>query len=309
LDDEGFPNGGIWRFSPSDGAGRDLMIKRTGPEFLGGSHVWSLSAEPASPRWWGRESAFYSSDLARTGWPDGCRVPRSWIDDHDGQRDIWLEAVEGLPSSVEVCERAVRGLAYWQLAHRDEDPDWSATDWIAEHVGRYHLDNQRTLAHSAWPCVLERGLDPMLREFVGQRATKPADVRRRLAAFPQLLTHHDFHNNNLGTVDADVVIFDWAYVGPGPIGHDVGHLAVTMEPMGVHDPAVTWQRLVSAYCQALIDAGWDGSLDLVRRSIAVSTQLRLGWMIDELLDHAGQLNDGQLTVASSTMTALVRATG
>lgn len=75
-----------------------------------------------------------------------------------------------------------------------------------------------------------------------------------LSVFPQALTNHDFHNANIGSVGDQVGLIDWAYVGWGPIGHDVGHLAASLGPVGLVDPVGAWEVLETAYCDALVTA-------------------------------------------------------
>lgn len=297
----GYPNGGLWRVSADrcDEPGPTAaVVKRTGAAHLGTFRVWRGRADPLDPQWWGREAEFYLSDLGSRGWSDQVRAARCFVDDHDGCRDLWLEEVTDVPGGFEVSRRAVEGLAAWQVANAAAPQPWLAKDWIATHVRRHGLDNDRTLAHPAWSAAIDRGLDPALREAVAARVTDPTEVVRRLSCLPQVLTHHDFHNANLGTVDGAVVLFDWAYVGWGPIGHDVGHLAMTLEPSFEIEAAVAWPVLQDAYCQALVSAGWTGDLDLVHQSMAVSNQLRLGWQIDTLLDSAERLPDTVLAAAS-----------
>lgn len=301
-DDLGYPNGGLWRVAADHRAGEgpaSVIVKRTGPMHLGTFRIWRLRADPADPQWWGKEAAFYASDLARTGWTEDVRTARVAIDDHDGRRDLWLEELTGVPGSLDVCRRAVAGLARWQVANADHDQPWLTGDWIARHVERQQLDNDRTLAHPAWPAALERGLAPELRDVVAARVTDPAEVARRLAEFPSLPANHDFHNGNLGVAsDGAVVVLDWAYVGPGPVGHDAGHLALTLEPEGTVAPAAAWQALTAAYLEALINSGWPGDPEQVRRSMIVSNQLRLGWWIDALLGAADQLGEAELAAKS-----------
>jgi hypothetical protein len=306
-DDRGYPNGGLWRVEADrrrpDGPAA-VFVKRTGAAYLGTFRVWRLRADPTDPQWWGREAEFYLSELATAGWTDEVRVARCHVDDHDGCRDLWLEEIADIPAPLQVCRRAVAGLARWQVAHAASDHPWLSDDWIATHLGRYQLDNERTLAHPAWPAAIERGLDPAIRELVAARVIDPAEIARLLAEFPQALTNHDFHNANLGTVGDQVVIIDWSYVGRGPIGHDVGHLALSLDPAGSVDPAEAWHTLESAYCEALAAAGWSGDLDLVRRSMALSNQLRLGWWIDTVLNSADKITDAELAVQSRILTFL-----
>lgn len=220
--DDGYPNGGIWRVTADRLSGPgpfNTWVKRTGASHLGTSQVWRCRSAPDDPQWWGREAAFYESDLATYGWPSGVRAARCYtVDDHDDCRDLWLESVD-IPANLHTYERAANGLARWQVANIDAKHSWLSDDWISSHVRRHGLDNEQTLAHPAWPAAIARGLDPVLREVVKARVTDPAEIRRRLRDFPQVLTHHDFHYRNVGTVGDEVVIIDWAFVGWGPIGH------------------------------------------------------------------------------------------
>jgi Phosphotransferase enzyme family len=290
----GFPNGGIWRVTaerPSDAGPFSTWVKRTGAGYLGSNHVWRCRVAPDDPQWWGREAAFYGSDLATTGWSDGVRAARCFaVDDHDDCRDLWLEDVH-TPASLTVCRQAAAGLARWQIANVDAKHTWLSNDWIPTHVRRHGLDNQRTLAHPAWPTALERGLDPVLRDVVEARPTDPTVIRDRLQEFPQVLTHHDFHASNIGVVGDEVVLIDWAFVGWGPIGHDAGHLALDVAAGPGITPSESWQVVQAAYCDALVGPGWPGDLSLVHRSMAVSNVLRLGWSVDHLLSVADRLPD------------------
>ncbi len=272
-----------------------MIVKRTGPEHLGDNPAWRCYSDPDDPQWWGREATFYESDLAVAGWPADARAAHCLaVDDHDGCRDIWLESVDIPALSLSVFERAAVGLAHWQVVNAGTTHGWLARDWIPTHVARHRLDNARTLDHPGWGTALARGLDPAVRAAIERRATDPGVVRRRLAEFPAVLTHFDFHHANIGTVGDDVVIIDWAYPGWGPIGHDVGHLAVdACDQLGLPLPEL-WTALETAYCSALADAGWPGDLDVVRRSMALSNTVRLGWAVDHLLGVVDRIPDEAL---------------
>jgi hypothetical protein len=300
-DEGGFPNGGLWRVSAVSRRGSgpfSAVVKRTGASYLGTSPVWRCRSAPDDPQWWGREAAFYSSDLAVFGWTGGVRAARCYtLDDHDDCRDLWLEDVD-IPADMGAYERAGAGLARWQVATIDSTHSWLSHDWIPTHIRRHDLDNERTLAHPGWRSAIERGLDPMLRDVVKARITDPTEIRRRLLEFPQVLTHHDFHYKNVGTVSDEVVIIDWAYVGWGPIGHDVGYLAMDITS-GLGPVDEVWYAMQSSYCAGLVEAGWTGNLAVVRRSMEVSTWLRLGWAIDHVLTMADQMSDEALAEVSS----------
>lgn len=306
-DDNGYPNGGLWRVTADqrDGDGPiGVIVKRTGPAYLGTFRVWRLRPNSSDPQWWGREADFYCSDLATTGWTDDVRAARCYVDDHDGCRDLWLEELSGIPAAFDVCRRAAAGLAHWQVANLHTDRPDLPNDWISKHIARHRLDNERTLAHPAWPSAIERGLNPDLRDLVRSRITVPSEIDDLLSRFPQTLTNYDFHNGNIGTVNDQVALIDWAYLGWGPIGHDVGHLAITFEPPGTIAPADAWAVLQETYCDALASAGWPGDMTVVRRSMLVSNQIPLGWRIDTLLALIDRATDEQIRAESQLLTFL-----
>lgn len=306
-DDNGYPNGGLWRVEADQREGDGpaaVIVKRTGPAHLGTFPVWRLRPDSSDPQWWGREADFYSSELATTGWTDDVHAARCYVDDHDGCRDLWIEELLGIPTSLDVCRRAAAGLAHWQVANLNVDRPDLPSDWISKHIARQGLDNECTLAHPAWPSAIERGLNPGLRDLVRARITDPAEVDDLLSGFPQMLTNYDFHNGNIGTVGDRVALIDWAYLGWGPVGHDVGHLAMTLEPPGMTNAAEAWRVMQSTYCEALAAAGWSGDVDSVQRSMALSNQIRLGWWIDTLLALVDKATDEQISAGSQRITFL-----
>lgn len=306
-DENGYPNGGLWRVEADrrDGDGpAAVIVKRTGPAYLGTFRVWRLRPDPTDPQWWGREANFYSSELATAGWTDDVRAAACFVDDHDGCRDLWIEELSGIPASLDVCRRAAAGLAHWQVANLNVDRPDLPRDWISRHIARHGLNNEQTLAHPAWSSAIERGLNPHLRDLVRARITDPAEIDNLLSGFPQMLTNYDFHNGNIGTAGDQVALIDWAYLGWGPVGHDVGHLAMTLEPQGTISASDAWPVLQNAYCEALAASGWAGDLGSVQRSMVLSNQIRLGWQIDTLLALVDKATDEQIRGESQRLTFL-----
>lgn len=303
--DGGYPNGGLWRVAAdqlrTDEGPSAAVVKRTGAAHLGAFPVWRGRADPQDPQWWGREAEFYQSDLATTGWSDGVRAAQCHVDDHDGCRDLWLEEVSGIPASLDHASHAAEGLARWQMHHAHTEHEWLSRGWIAKHLSRQDLDNDRTLAHPAWEEAIDRGLDPKLRDWVRTRPTDANEIGRVVSGFPQALANHDFHTFNIGRVDDQVVLIDWAYVGWGPIGHDAGHLALSAVEDGRTDPIDAWHSITTAYGAALADAGWTGDQAIVRQSMATSNRLRMGWVIDHLLNATTQASDEALAAGSRSL--------
>jgi hypothetical protein len=110
--------------------------------------------------------------------------------------------------------------------------------------------------------AFDRGLSPAVRDAVTARIINPGEIRDRLHRGPQFLTHYDFHHGNIGRADDDdVAIIDWAYVGWGPAGRDVGHLVLdTWDHLpDFAAPIEAWDDLTGTYSAALREHGWNGN--------------------------------------------------
>ena len=300
-----FPNGGLWRVLQPRTPGASAVVKRTGPAHRGGDPVWAGAVDAADPQWWGREAVFYRSDLATDGWTDGCRPARCLtIDDHDAVRDLWLEDVVDLPLPSEEYRRLVRALAGWQVHHRGVDRPWLSHGWIPEHLRRRGLDNTRTLGDGRWSRLFDAGIPASVHDAARGRLTDQAAIGRLVDELPQLLTHYDFHHMNLGRVGDEIVIIDWATVGLGPVGHDVGLLLVDRATTVGDRLPEEWERLITTYAEELRAAGSGLAVAEVERSVAVSTVLRHGWVIDHVLALADGLSLEELAALSPLLVHL-----
>jgi hypothetical protein len=279
-DDGDFPNGGLWRF---DSATESIFVKRTGRSYLGADPVWRLSVDDLDPQWWGREAAFYASDLARVGWGADCAPAVCLaIERRADEIDLWLEHVETVPLPLSRYETALRGLARWQAEFSDADDSVLSRGWLAQHVSRRRLDNAATARHPGWSRLLAAGLSERACRWAENRFDSAA-VAAALRALPQLPTHHDFHHMNLGSNGDRVVILDWATVGWGPVGHDAANLVIDRAAEGDVDPGELWSRLLGAYGDELRASGVDIDQAAILRSAAVSSTIRMGWLLDFLL--------------------------
>ncbi len=303
--ESGYPNGGMWRFSSSEDESASVVVKRTGPRHLGTDHVWRGAVDPADPQWWGREATFYLSRLAVDGWDQGCRAARCLdVDDHDGARDLWLEDVAGIPLPRSEYEAAVTGLARWQVHHRSTKESWLSAGWIPTHLHRRRLDNDHTVAHPAWSRLIDLGVAASARGAVRDRVTDRAVAAKVLDRLPQLLTHYDFHNMNLGQVDGQVVIIDWSTVGWGPVGHDVGFLLIDQASDLGGGAAEVWDDLARTYATALRAAGCEYSTTDICRSVAISNVLRQSWIVDLLLTNSAAMQDQEIVAVAPVINLL-----
>ncbi len=303
--DGAFPNGGIWRYTAEgvDGAATSCVVKRVGPQFFGGNPIWANSSDPSHPTWWGREAAFYRSGLAARGWSADARVARCFgvYDGPAGTLEIWLEDLDIPALSIDVFRDVVRSLAHWQVATTGATDEFLSQGWIPAHLDRRHLDNEAAIADPRWDELLRRGIGSSLRDALTRRISHPQVAGDVLDKFPQMLTNYDLHHANIGRAKADgaTAIIDWAYVGWGPIGQDVAHLALDtwdkLEPGAT--PQSVWDDLAATYTGALRDAGWTGSDDDVMQSMATAYAVRHGWAAEHLLEMATTLPDEAPSIA------------
>lgn len=303
-----YPNGGIWRYRTRSDDDHTLstVVKRTGPQFLGGDPIWAHSLDPAHPMWWGREAAFYASDLSTRGWSQEARVARCFgVDDGPaGTVEIWLEDVEIPSLSIDVYRDVVRALASWQVVTTDGDQPFLSRGWIPSHLQRRNQrDNHEVAVDPRWQELLRHGIGDSLRHALQARITDPRTAGEMLGAFPQVLTNYDLHHANIGRANSDgmTAIIDWAFVGWGPIGQDVAHLAFDI--WDLLTPAMTlqevWDDLAATYLDALYAAGWAEPAEVVLRSMTTAFAVRHGWVAEYLLEMAADFPDEMIPATAA----------
>jgi len=106
----------------------------------------------------------------------------------------------------------------------------------------------------------------------------PAPLVEALRATPSCLLHGDWKLSNLGTAtDGRTVLLDWAYVGEGPVAHELGwYLALNRArlPQGW-----TKESTIDAFAGGLADHGvvTDGWWDRQLRLALLGTVVEFGW--------------------------------
>src|SRR5438309_4827997 len=110
-----------------------------------------------------------------------------------------------------------------------------------------------------------------------------------LESLPRTLCHLDVWPHNLiARGDEDTVLLDWAFVGDGALGEDIGNLV----PDSVFDlflPAKLLPELDAAvfgsYVAGLRDAGWEGDERVVRLGMCASA-VKYEWLLPWILQRA-----------------------
>lgn len=209
-----------------------------------GRHA-AAAADPRHWAHWRREPLFHESAIAPIG--PGLAAPRSYgvVDDV-----LYLEEVTG---AVESPRLAARRLGAWQAAATIPDLPWLAGHQLAQRVAVSDLD---------WATV---DADPRLVAIWARRHKLLAQLR----AVPNVLSHGDFHADNLVAAGDTTVVLDWGTVGVGPAGADLAHLALSTFD-DLFDDYLT--GLAGTFDPALISLGYQTTLALTAAS-------RVHWML------------------------------
>ena len=239
---------------------------------------------------WKREALFYRS--GHRGLRDtGLRVP-AFYGEHPGkagERWLWLEDV-GEPSgtrwSLSRHALAARHLGEFGAAHQGRLPraNWVSRGWLRQAL----LDREASVPMLEDPATWSD-------ERVRQAFAVPVQVRvlhlyehapallDLLDALPQTLCHFDAYRANLFSNGERTVAIDWAFVGAGAVGVDLGQM-IAGDLMWLHVPPERGERYVAAVLEGYLGGlGARARRDDVRRAACLSAGLRIAGYLPYLL--------------------------
>lgn len=133
------------------------------------------------------------------------------------------------------------------------------------------------IAAEGWLRFADRATGPVARS-VDDLRHDVTPLAAALASTPSCLLHGDWKASNLGTApDGRTVLIDWAYVGEGPAGHELGwYLALNRAKLPVGHSR---ERVIEDFGAALVRHGvptgrwWDRQLRLA----LLGTVVQFGW--------------------------------
>lgn len=248
---------GVWR----DG---DLVVKRLQAPLPGDPHEYSL---PTHFAYWRRPVEVASSHVvAHT--PGLRAVPATRVEEDADGATIWHRHVETEePSGLFVARALGRFCAADLGGHR-----WLATGQLGDRLAQVERrGGWRTLQRTTIADVADR-LWNRRSHFLAQ-----------LAGLPQVAQHGDPVPDNMVARDGDdVLAIDWATLGTGPVGADLGYWALSARE--------DFDVLLDAYADGLPPGLDPGQARLAAQVTAAYTALtRADWALARVVDQPGAL--------------------
>ncbi len=256
---------GVWRVR---GHGRSVVVKVLQPVF--GTGPWAAEPDPGAPYHWRREAAFYASPV-----PAAIRhalAPPDLLGSVDlpgGAVGLCLAdvAAADVVTPWPVATYARVAAAAGSLATYAPDDAWLSRGWLAAYVARH----DRPLGD-----VRPLGLDPRTIAALTALWRGRDALLAALRAVPETLCHFDFSVGNVLPGSDPPTVIDWAYAGLGPVGADVGPLALE-SVLDFHLPPDAVDEVAAVTHDAYVAASGLPA-DLVRLGLCAATAVKFAWV-------------------------------
>lgn len=282
---------GVWRVH---GDAWSLVVKRL--RFSdNGDDRWKAGVDPDHWFYWRREALAYESGILNelTG---GIRAPLCYgvFVREDGSIDVWLEDVSGTPAADWDASRFAQaaeqlGGAQGTITQVGQPAEpWLSRHWLRQYLAIRRDDGDILWDDSAWDHPIVRASLPR-RNADRSRAlwNGLSGYLGRVEALPRTLCHFDVHPDNLYAAGDETVLIDWAFVGIGGLGEDIGALVPDLIT-DFHFPPTElpglFALMAQSYASGLRSAGIKITDDEVRRMVAVTAVAKYAWIIPALLE-------------------------
>ena len=206
--------------------------------------------------------------------------------------DLWLEDVAGTPGgrfSLADHGALASGLGRWQSRGPFVAP-WTSDGFLRAYSTSKTVPWAVLADDAAWEAPLIRRTWPaQLRQGWAELFTRRAELLSVVEQLPRTRSHLDvWVANQIRRPEGEVVLLDWAFVGDGAVGEDLGNHI----PDAVFDlfwPAEELPALEDAcfgsYLAGLREGGWRGRERDVRLAMTASC-VKYVWLLPLMLTKA-----------------------
>jgi hypothetical protein len=252
---------GVWRAVLDD---QPVVVKRLVPP---GPHDPVELADPRHFAYWRRAADVAAAGLVETS--PGLRAPRTVVEEDDEGVTLVQDWVEDGANSGLFCAHALGRFAGTGLGE---------ARWLARDQLRSRLD--RVARRGGWPTLARTTVADVADHLWRQRERWLAEADR----LPRVAQHGDPTPANLPGRELDeVVAVDWATLGHGPVGADLGYFVLSARE--------AFEPLLDAYLMGLPEGTADREqAALGARVTAVYTALnRAEWALARVAVGEGAL--------------------
>ena len=189
------------------------------------------------------------------------------------------------------CSRQTESAAQARLTAADLRPSfpWLSENYLADYSREKPDDWSLLTSDQAWsrPLVRDNVPEELRRATNSLHEARDAlyAIARRL---PRTVCHLDFWSKNLFADADEIVLIDWAFVGEGALGEDIGNLvldAVFDHFVPVAQLAELDALVFDAYVRGLRRGGWTGDERIVRLGMC-SLAVKYDWLTPFMLASA-----------------------
>lgn len=268
----------------ADGIRKVLSRRRDAPPH------WAASDQPRHWNYWLREALVYSTELpARLGLGAPRLIDIATVGD---DVELLLEEVigrHGATLTIDDLGATAEVLGRSQGRAQLPSEPWLSHRFLTAYSGSRPVDWSLLDSAERWGAPLMRArFSARLRDGLLRMHEERQALLAILARLPRTVCHLDVWPNNLfRRPDGQVVLLDWAFVGDGAIGEDIGNLIPDsafdlLLPLDVLD--ILDERLTAAYVRGLRQGGWAGDQRLARIGICASG-IKYDWLTAFCLEH------------------------
>ena len=292
---------GIWAITSNN---KRMVLKgltpvREPPGSTWDAHWTKGAADSRRWNYWAREGLAYQYRLVEVYEPGGIVGPELLAGHFaDDLIVLLLEHVEGLPGEQwKVADYATAsrslGCAHGHLLTSEEalpNYNWLSNGFLRQYSSAKPVDWSLLYSNEAWSQpLIERNFPPKLREAAVWLYTARDRLFEIASSLPRVLCHLDFWTKNLILrPEGRIALIDWAFVGDGAIGEDVGNLI----PDAAFDHFVDAELLSeleavvrNAYLEGLANGGWNGDPRLAELGLYAAA-VKYDWLTPAMLAAA-----------------------
>ena len=290
----------IWLLQHGDDR---IVLKWLSARRDAGATAWEghWTADSNGPqRWnyWAREALAYEHGIAETFASSGLAAPPCiGVDITDDDAVLALSFVDGVGGehwAIDDYAGAARALGHAQAPYLRGEPrpehGWLSARFLRNYTNDKPVDWSLLDDDRAWD-------QPLVRDcFPAQLRAAAIELHRRrdrlfevAEGLPTTLCHLDFWSKNLiRRPDGAFVLLDWAFVGCGAIGEDIGNLipdAAFDHFVASADLPALDEAVFDAYVDGLAVGGCNVDPRIVRLGVLASA-VKYDWLTPLMLAHA-----------------------